>query len=195
MDDVPIPSIEDCKNAWKTFQAMYDAPAYVRRERAVEAAYDGLLERCRRQREEWLPMVRLRLGTVKALAGDWPALLPCLADPSQLGQLERLHDELAPKLRGAVAPTASLRKLRGALAELKDSIERFNRRWAAYLPGVDLARVNELRDGYNRWYLLEKECAVRSPRVARAGFVRKDPLTTESLFAALPLLPVPSLAP
>ena len=193
MDEVLIPGVDDNKDAFKLFQALYDAPAYVRRARATEAAYDHVLTRCRRQRNEWLLMVRLRLGTVKALAGEWTALLPCLADERQLAQLEQMHAELAPTLRMPVAPTSSQRRLRAALIELRDSIELFNRRWESYLPTVDLAPVNERRDGYNRYYLLEKECALRSPRLARQGFVRLEPLTTADLFAALPLLPVPAL--
>jgi hypothetical protein len=193
VDEVLIPSVDDYKNAYKLFQALYDAPAYVRRARATEAAYELLLTRCRRQRDEWLLIVRLRLGTLKALAGEWAALLPCLADEQQLASLEQMHAELSPKLRAPVASTTSRRRLRRGLVELRESIGRFNQRWQSYLPTVDLVPVNELRDGYNRYYLLEKECALRSPRLARQGFTRLEPLTTADLFAALPLLSVPAL--
>jgi hypothetical protein len=191
VDEVPILGVQETKDAFKTFQAMYGAPAYVRRAREVEAALERLLQRCRTQRDEWLPMVRLRLGILKALAGAWPALAPLLADEKQLGQLEQMERDLAPSLRAPVAPTASRRRLRRALLELRASVEHFNRRWQAYLSAVDLDAVNGLRDGYNRYYVLEKECAVRSPRLAREGFVRLEPLTTAHLFAALPPLPVP----
>lgn len=56
-----------------------------------------------------------------------------------------------------MAPTTSSRALRRALRELTESIERFNQRWQEFLQGVDVSHVNELRDGYNRWYVLEKE--------------------------------------
>ena len=56
---------------------------------------------------------------------------------------------------------------------------------------VKLDAVNDLRDGYNRYYLIEKECAIRSPTLARRGFVRLEPLKHENLFEALPLLPLP----
>ena len=38
---------------------------------------------------------------------------------------------------------------------------------ADFLRDVNLSRVNALRDGYNRYYVLEKECAVHSPQLAR----------------------------
>ena len=56
---------------------------------------------------------------------------------------------------------------------------------------LDLSGINELRDGYNRYYVLEKEFAVRSARVARHGFVPLEPVTSGVLFELLPLLPVP----
>src|SRR5262245_16421341 len=125
VDEVLIPSVDDSKNAFKLFQALYDAPAYVRRARTTEAAYEYLLARCRRQRDEWLLMVRLRLGTLKARAGEWSVLLPFLVDEGQLAQLEQLHAELSPKLRAPVAQTNSQRRLRSTLLELTESIGLF----------------------------------------------------------------------
>ncbi len=139
-------------------------------------------------------MVRTRLGQLAALAGDWEALRPALADDDQLDMLRRLHDELRPALRVPVAPTASARALRRSAAALCASIVRFNRRWQEYLGGVDLAPLNALREGYNRHYVLEKECAVRSARLAREGFRRLAPLTAGELAALFPPLPVPRLA-
>lgn len=192
MDEVPIPSVDD-RDAFKTFVGIYGGPAYIRRAREVEAALEHVLARCRKQRDDWLAMVRLRLGMLKALAGDWAPLAPLLANEEQLRHLEKMHGELAPRLRTPVAVTSSRRLLRRALRELRDSMEIFNRRWLNYLPKVDLSWVNELRDGYNHYYVLEKECAVRSPRLARAGFQRLEPLTAESLLMLLPPLPIPEL--
>src|SRR5262245_21524803 len=159
----------------------------------MEGAFEQLLERCRRQRSEWLKMVRTRLGLLHAHAGGWDALRPLLADDGQVTALAALHAELQPRLRVRVGPTTSPRVLGRALRELRESIERFNRRWLAFLPTVDLDEVNQLRDGYNRYYLLEKECAGRSSAVARQGFRRLEPLTREGLAALLPPLPVPVL--
>jgi hypothetical protein len=157
----------------------------------VEEALAQLLARCRGQRNEWLGMVRVRLGRLRCLAGDWAVLRPLLADDDQVNLLRRLDAELRPQLRLPPKPTDSARVLGRALAELRASLERFNRRWLAYLGEVDLAPVNELREGYNRYYVLEKECALRSARLARAGFCRLEPLAAEELAARLPPLPLP----
>ena len=193
MDEVPIPGRDDSHGAFKEFLAMYGGPAFVRRARELEAAFEDLLHRCRAQREEWLPMVRLRLAMLKALAGGWSALRPVLASPEDLQLLERLHQQLNPSLRAPPESTSSPRRLRLALRELCESLALFNRRWQTFLGTLDLSRVNELRDGYNRYYLLEKECALRSARLAREGFRRLEPLTAAALLEALPLLPMPAL--
>jgi hypothetical protein len=193
VDDVPILGRSDDQHLFKTFEAQYDAPAYVRRARQVEDAWEQVLQRCRARRDEWLLMVRIRLGLLRGLAGDWEALRPLLADEDQVAVLRRLEAEIEPRLRTPVAVTKSAWALRRALHELNASLERFNDHWRQFLPEVDLSHVNELRDGYNRYYLLEKECAVRSATVARRGFRRLKPATTADVEAALPPLPVPRL--
>jgi hypothetical protein len=191
-DQTPF-SRDDAHEIFKQFASHYDAPAYVRRARQVEDALEQLLARCRAQRDEWLHMVRLRLGQLHMLAGDWGALRPWLASDTQVEVLERLHRDLAPQPRLRVEATRSERALRGTLRDLVQSIDRFNRRWEAFLPTVDLAPINTLRDGYNRYYLLEKECAIRSPRLARQGFRGLEPLTTADLAGLVPVLPMPKL--
>jgi hypothetical protein len=52
---------------------------------------------------------------------------------------------LKPRLRLPVRPTTSLRALRRAVDELRQSIERFNLRWRNFLREVDLSCVNDLR--------------------------------------------------
>jgi hypothetical protein len=193
VDEIPLLGRDDEGQMLKQLTAQYGAPAYVRRAQAVAEALDRLLDRCRRKRDEWSMMVRLQVGILRELAGGWERLRPWLVDEEQLRVLERLHAELAPRLRLPVEPASSDRVLRRALVELRDGVERFNRRWHAYLPTVDRAPVNELRDGYNRYYVLEKECAVRSAPVARQGFRRLEPLTVDELAALLPPLPVPRL--
>lgn len=172
---------------------LYDAPAYVRRGRQVQEAFDGFLARCRRQRDEWLPLVRTRLALLHALAGDWKRLGPWLADEHEEDRLRGLYLSLRPQLRVQVTTTSSKRSLQRALRELVESVEHFNRRWLRFLRGLDLTPVNAAREAYNRYYLLEKECAVRSPRVASQYFHRLEPLTLDQVAALLPPLPVPRL--
>jgi hypothetical protein len=74
------------------------------------------------------------------------------------------------------------------MTELAESLDLFNRRWSRFLNSLDLDDVNQLIDGYNRWYVLEKECVVGSHRVARQGFEPLEPLTSSSLEAIYPLL-------
>jgi hypothetical protein len=193
MEEEIILARDETNEAFKRFLSQYDAPAYIRRARGVQAALDHLLEYCRARRAEWLEFVRMRIAMLHALAGDWEKLLPFLADKDQLDILRFLLAALASPLRAPVEPTTSSYVLRQALRELHESLERFNQRWGKFLTGVDLTSVNKLRDGYNRYYVLEKECAVRSARIARQGFTPLPPLTLDELEAQFPLLPVPRL--
>lgn len=194
MDEVVILGRDDERNSVKLFLAHYDAPAYVRRARQVEEAFEQLLRSCWQHREEALTVVRMRLGVLLALAGNWDALRPWLKDEPQLHILRDLYDDLRPQLRCPPRPNSAAHVLRRALQELCESIQRFNGRWQAFLQTVDRTGVNELRADYNRYYLLEKECALRSPRLARQGFRRLEPLTADELALLLPPLPVPELA-
>ena len=138
-------------------------------------------------------MPRIHLGLLRALASDWRRLLPLLSDESQVAVLDHLEAVLQPRLRHPVEPAQSLRTLQRVLAELNESLARFNERWGRFLESVDLTQVNKLREGYNRYYLLEKECAVRSYRIALQGFQRLEPLTVSDLETLLPPLPVPHI--
>jgi hypothetical protein len=191
MDENPRLSRDDGDRIFQQVMSHFDAPAYIRRARRVQAAFDVLVADCHRQRDEWLTMAVVHLHTLRGLVGTWDRLLPCLADVEQVGVLQRLWDELKPDLQVCIEPTTVVRKWRRCLRALVSELEEFNRRWSAYLPTVDLGGVNELRDGYNRYYVLEKECAVRSLVVARHGFRPLPPLTTQDLIAQLPPLPVP----
>ena len=99
--------------------AAYGAPAFVRRASRVQQAFDALVLHCQRQKDEWLPMVRVRLGSLHALAGDWARLLPWLADERQLTLLQDMHDQLSPGLLTHTRPTNSRRELYRALLRVK----------------------------------------------------------------------------
>ena len=172
----------------------YDAPAYVRRAIRVQQSYENLIDFCTRQREEWLDLVRIRLATLIALVHDWAALESLFADGRECRLLMELHRNLAPKPLNWIPRTSSARVLRQALRELCASLERFNQRWRSFLGRLCLDAVNEERSAYNRYYLLEKECAVRSTVLAQRGFQPLEPLTIAGIVALLPELPVPRCA-
>ena len=106
MDDIIIPSRDSVE--FQQVVAAYDGPAYARR-RAVAGAFEQLLHQGRTQRDEWLRMVRVSLGTLHALAPSWDAVRPLLRDDDSLELLRRLHEDLQPRLRVAVTPTTSRR--------------------------------------------------------------------------------------
>jgi len=156
----------------------FDAPAFVRRALLVESSWNGLLEKCRRERERLLEVPRIRLGRFLKLLQLWPEGATAICRPDDLAYLESLNQEWNPRLRSRVTPARSAGQIAKALAELAASFERFNRRMKKYFSEIDLEPINRIREGYNRHYLLEKECALRSARLAQEGFVPLDPIAS-----------------
>ena len=68
MDDAPNVGRRD-QQAAREVRSLAGGPAFARRARQVEEAWETLLVRCRKQREEWLSLVRLNMGRLFALAG------------------------------------------------------------------------------------------------------------------------------
>jgi hypothetical protein len=169
----------------------FEAPSFIRRARLVETSWDELLERCTQERIRQLEFVRLRLGQLVAMAGSWHTIGSLLADDVNLDALRQLHDELQPRLRMPLEATTSRRVLRVAARELLEAIDNFNRRWNSWLAKVDLEPINRVRDSYNRFYLLERECAMGSAALARRAFRRLDPVTIDDLIARFPPLSIP----
>jgi len=192
MDEIGVPERDNEQRLAQYVAAQYDAPAYVRRARQVEEALDRLLAVCRNQREQWLKEVRAQLTHLASLTGDWVSLGTLVSEGGQLEALPRLQAILGlePPFRteGGVGWGAG-----GALRNLRASLHAFNRRWRDFIDRQNLQQVNELRESYNRYYMLEKECALRSARLARLGFQQLPSLTAEDLLAEFPLLPVPDL--
>jgi hypothetical protein len=172
----------------------FDAPAFLRRARRVEEAWNGLLDRCRQKRAILLEMPRLRLARfVKLIASELP--IPTeICPPADLAYLQELYREWQPQLRSIVRPARTAAEIVHALADLARSFERFNRRWLEFVNDLDLAHVNELRDGYNRYYVFEKECALFSARIAREGFVPLPRAEAKDVLEAFPLVKVPHVA-
>ena len=105
----------------------FDAPAYVRRARAVEEALRHLVLECRGKRDGMALVTRLRVGRLRLQAGgDWAPLRPFLADEGQLAVLQALHDELRPVLRAPVAPLTSAKRLARALSESGHGVEELH---------------------------------------------------------------------
>jgi hypothetical protein len=166
-------------------------PSFIRRARLVETTWTALLEACAHARQQELTFVRLRLGQLRALAGDWDVIRAGLADPADMALLQNLHEQLQPTLRVPLETSHSTRALRNAASELVEAMELFNARWTRWLAKLDLTTVNRAREDYNRYYLFEKECAVGSSRVARMNFVKLAPATLDEVAARFPLLPLP----
>jgi hypothetical protein len=187
MEDIAIPAADDPDRAYKLLLAQYDVPAFLRRDRRVKEAIDALKSQCRKFRDEALLMARLHLGQLKALAGGWSRLHQLLPEAPALADLELLEAELQPQLKLPPEATSSLRVVRRALGELTDALTRFGERWRAFVAKLDLTPVNEQIAAYNRYYVIEKECFVRSPRVARQGFAPMPPITHETVLEWFPV--------
>ena len=163
MDETNIPSRDDDYRAFQQLIAAADGPAYARRARRVHDAFEQLLPDAASSATNGSRSCVCRwAGCTPSPARGRPA--PCLPDDESLELLRRLHEELQPHLRVPLTPTTALRTLKATLVELIDGLERFNCRWQEHVHGLDVQPINELRDGYNRYYVLEKECALRNRR-------------------------------
>ena len=181
-------------DGFRFFQAMlvsFDAPSFLRRASAVDEAWSNLQGRCRRKRLEQLELPRMRLGKLFALLKSWPQIPATLCPSDDFAYLEKLHRNWLPRLRSVVTPAKSELAIRRALSDLQLSFERLNRRWSDYVGAINLNQINQLRDEYNRFYVLEKECAVWSTQVAQQGFSPLPPIRHDTLLEEFPLLKVP----
>jgi hypothetical protein len=165
---------------------LYDIPAFARRGADVEYTLTSLDARCRRERLAMLEMVHLRLRQWSAAASGPESALEVLARP--LDALWQVADAPPPTW---AEQKASRRRLRAVAADLIASVERFNRRWDRFLDAINFPHINRLIDNYNRFYVLEKECSLGSPRLAARHFVPKQPIERAELLAKFPLLPLP----
>jgi hypothetical protein len=172
----------------KELLGLFDAPAFARRGLELEQALERLHARCRRQRETLLEMVRLRLRQWAAVATGPDDSVGTFAAP--IAALWSLCGAAPPAWAARPAPP---RRRRAVARDLVASVTRFNRRWTAYLDQLNLAPVNAMIDGYNRYYLLEKECVLGSARLALRHFTPRVRLSRAALGLAFPELPVPEL--
>lgn len=171
---------------------LMDTPAYLKRALRVQDATNALFKRCETQRSDWLEGVRLRSRHWCRLAHQDPALVGQLSREKR-DALDRLNDELGINL-GQSASNLSPGRPGRVWSDLLESVERFNQRWSRFIEALDCNRANQLIEGYNRYYLFEKECAFRSPRLASVGYRPLDKITPELLLTRYPLLPDLKLA-
>jgi hypothetical protein len=82
---------------------------------------------------------------------------------------------------------------RGLLREFVESGERFNKDWLKYIESSNLDRINQLREDYNRYYLIEKACAYGRD-TENEEFKSLPLLDAAFLLERFPLLLLPALA-
>jgi hypothetical protein len=166
-----------------------EEPAFIARARAPQLALDALLRACQAKRDEMLQWPKLHLAALaQQIRGDWSRLRPLLAVPQSVDMLVALHVGIP-----ASKPVAAtwLTSDKAALTRFLESAERFNRNWQAYLDGLDLETVNRPRRDFNQFYLLEKDCAFGSQRVAD-GFEPLAMIDSAYLYGRFPPLALPA---
>jgi hypothetical protein len=184
---------DDEQNLFQQITGSFDEPAFLRRAKNTEAAWEVLLARAERKRTEWLKMPTLHLGRLFKLVSNTRPLARFVSEDS-LVSLQQQHDQLNPQLRRKILPATNDADIQTELTKLVQTFERFNSRWVKYVEGTDFTGVNELRAGYNKYYTLEKECALMSSRTATTGFQELPMAGPGELMIAFPLLDVPRLA-
>lgn len=176
------------------FLAEHDVPAFLRRSQGVNDAWKEAIRECQVAREKLLEMPRLRLGVLAETAQhDWVEVASLLVDRSSADRLREYHDAWQPVLRTDVAAVRNSKLWIKPIQELITSFRRFNQRWEEYANAFDYRRVNALRDGYNKFYVIEKSCAFDSDRIGAEGFVELQPASSADMMRELPLLHVPEL--
>ncbi|WP_406695086.1 hypothetical protein V5E97_29020 [Singulisphaera sp. Ch08] len=167
---------------------LFDLPAFARRGQDLEYSIKRTRERCERERNAMLDMVRVRLRQWASAVTDPDSSVAIFSTP--IGSLWPLSGAEGPVWARHSAPP---RRQRTIALDLISSVIRFNRRWAHFLDELKVDHVNRLIDHYNRYYLLEKECCLGSSRLAARFFIPQTQITRDTLLADYPLLPVPEL--
>jgi len=178
----------DVETEVKELMGLFDLPAFARRGQDLDCSLRRLHNRCRAARRPLLDMVRVRLRQwSSAVIGpeSWALVFTRSIEP-----LWPLSEAEPPQWADAPAP---IRRQRLIARDLIDSVLRFNRRWIDFLDHLNLDPTNHAIDQYNRYYVLEKECVMGSPRLAARHFTPVPTLTTQMLKGDHPTLPVPEL--
>ena len=193
MDDTegsPPTLSADIETEVKELMGLFDLPAFARRGQDLEIILRRLHDRCRRTRGEMLDMVHLRLRQwSRAVTGPdaWSGIFAGSIEP-----LWPLSGAGEPVWSDSLAP---IRQRRLIASDLNSAVRRFNRRWTEFLQRLNVEPANAVIDQYNRYYVLEKECVMGSPRLAARHFTPVQGLTTETLANDHRTLPAPELLP
>ena len=172
--------------AWASF----DTPAYVRRGLTVETEWNALADKLHRTWKDWTVPVGRLCSQLRHQAGGLDAFGPWLASPEDLDRLRQLDQRLDHKLKYPPGKAFWHWPLKGSLRRLARMAADLNHAWARHLETQDLEPLNRSREQYNRWYLLEKECAMRSTRLAAGGFEPFPRVGPGDLIKLFPPLPV-----
>lgn len=170
----------------KRVLGLFDQPAYIRRALRVEDAIRAIEEKIDHERKLMLAPVRRALAVWQELLRQKPDAAKLLTDrqAEAIAGVASMID--GPTSHGAIGVWTRPRRVLGQLAS---AIDRLNERWVQYVEAVDVSLIEQRIDEYNRYYLLEKECAFRSPRAAARGFVHMPPFDRQRLLDRHPRLP------
>lgn len=127
-------------------------PAFVRRAQRLEEETRRMFDEVGRERSSRLQVIFPEARRVEAsrIAG---AELP----PAVTEALDILRTDAGYARR--TAPPA--RNLDRTLRKLARRLSLFNRRWIEYVMSLRLARIHRVQRDYNKYYVLERECALR----------------------------------
>ena len=167
---------------------LIDVPAFARRGHDLEQTLKRLELRCRSKRFQMLDMARMRLR-------QWARVATCANDgrlifAESIEPLWALCEAEPPRWSHTLG---SVRARRAVASDLIASLTKFNERWDEYVATLNLDPTNFVIEQYNRYYVLEKECMMGSPRLAARHFTPAPKVTRAQIIRDFPTLPVPQL--
>ena len=168
------------KLAWA---AALGVPAFVRRANALEEAMTVLHDRIRVERSRRLRYLHDAARELEASRRAGAALPPWIGAALDEITGVGMRFRSGPPASAVPSPRRSAMLAR----RLRRRILEFNARWSAYLDAVSLDEVRSLQTGYNQWYSLEREFALRGVRMS---FTPVRLLEREDLIRMHPGLPV-----
>ncbi len=164
---------------------LFDVPAFARRGAELDYYLERIDQRFAARRVEELRFVRIALDEWAAVATGPEDGLEVFATP-----LTPHWDHAGLELPTHWASRPSRRGRRRRVARrLAEAADRFNGRWTRIVSTFDLGPVNYRIDQYNKYYLLEKECLLGSPRLAARAFQPREPLGHDELLERFPTIP------